>query len=147
MTMSQFCFDMTYMWFKNAPGSTWELQAGRQRLAIWQMQDDDAKDWEAVIKCVRPVEMIYTLEPLDRALQELEGECDNITKRLRQLGTTANPTGGVSVTTLFLCPGYELYCRAANELEKKLFNIRFRSMAEQLPSRIDLMQRIRNRFT
>ena len=73
MTMSQFCFDMTYMWFKNAPGSTWELQAGRQRLAIWQMQDDDTKDWEAVIKCVRPVEMIYTLEPLDRALQELEG--------------------------------------------------------------------------
>lgn len=148
MTASQFTFDFRYIGFKNAPGSTWELRAGIQRLAVFQIEDNDTKDWELIISCTTPLMRIHTLEPIDAALQELEADFDKIRNRLKEIAVLEKPSGGIQEgVSRFLCDHYELLIKVSSEIELKLLSMRLKAMADQLASRVDLFQRIRNRFT
>lgn len=137
-------FELSYHGFFQAPGTSWAITANQQYLSVCQMGAKDNKEWSLVIVSTQSIPKPLGIEPIDLALQELESDTEELQKNLIRI--LELPHTHVGTVSRFLMKGYELNLHTGTKTELDILPLRLRCMVEQMPSRIDLFQRVRNKF-
>lgn len=136
--------EFSYHGYSQSPGTSWGLTANQQYLGVNQMGAKDTKEWALSIVSTSPITKPLGIEPLDLSLQELEADVEELQKGIQRLIELPHPD--VGRFSRHLTHGYELNIFLSTIIEVKILPLRYRCMIEQLPSRIELFQRIRNKF-